>query len=64
MEEEFSGFTINMSIDEIYLLYDCVKRRIETWEGTPIRPAEEQQHLMDLRDNLYRCILDYKFTEM
>ena len=55
---------IGLSIDDIYLMYDCVKRRLETWEGYPQRPAAEQEQLWGLRNNLYRMILDYKFREM
>lgn len=63
-EEDYDGFTIGMQIEDIFLLYDCVKRRLESWEGYPARPREEQRHLLELRDNLYRCILDHKFNDM
>ena len=29
---------------------------------SPARPAEEQEHLKVLRDNLYRAVLDYSFN--
>jgi len=65
IEDEFEpDYMLGLTIENIYLLYECVKKRIETWEGSPQRPAEEQEHLWQLRDDLYRCILDFKFREM
>jgi len=66
MEEEFSEDIYHMSFDieDIRLLYHCVSKRIENWEGYPARPMKEQTHLHYLRDELYRAILDYKFHEM
>lgn len=66
-EEEFDDkgfYQLNLGIDDIYLMYHCVQETIKNWPGAPARPYEEQQHLWDLRDNLYRCILDHKFHEM
>ena len=60
-EAEYGDYTVCMKIDDIRLLYDCVLRRIEKWEGAPARPASEQEHLWYLRDSLYRMILDYQF---
>jgi hypothetical protein len=57
-------YQLSMGIDDIYLMYHCVQETIKNWPGSPARPSEEQQHLWDLRDNLYRCILDHKFHEM
>jgi len=62
--EEDQPFILDFDINDVFLLHDCVKKRLETWEGSPARPPEEQEHLWALRDNLYRCILDYKFNEM
>ena len=64
-EEEFeSAYQLEVGIDDIYLMYHCVQETIKNWPGAPARPVEEQQALWDLRDNLYRCILDHKFHEM
>ena len=56
--------TFSMGIDEIRLLYDHICYSLKMWPGSPARPAEEQEQLWSLRDNLYRMILDYKFREM
>lgn len=66
MEEEFDDgyYQLDVSIEDIYLMYHCVQETIKNWPGAPARPIEEQQQLWELRDNLYRCILDHKFHEM
>lgn len=66
MEEEFDDgyYQLDVSIEDIYLLYHCVQETIKNWPGSPARPVEEQGQLWELRDNLYRCILDHKFHEM
>ena len=66
MEEEFDDgyYQLDVSIEDIYLLYHCVQETIKNWPGSPARPVEEQEQLWELRDNLYRCILDHKFHEM
>jgi hypothetical protein len=63
MDEE-QPFILDFDIEDIHLLYDCVSRRIESWEGHPSRHPYEQEHLNQLKNDLYRCILDYKFNEM
>ena len=54
-------YQVCLRIEDIRLLHHCVQKRIETWEGSPARPASEQEHLWYLRDSLYRMILEYKF---
>ena len=61
MEE---NYILDVSIEDVHLLYDCVVRRIETWEGHPSRHPSEQEHLYYLKDWLYRLILEYKFSNM
>ena len=60
---EDPDYIVNLRIDDIRLLYSCVLKRIETWEGSPARPPEEQEHLWYMRDSLYRIILDYRFNQ-
>jgi hypothetical protein len=57
-------FTMDLGIEDVYLLYDCVCKRLQTWEGAPQRHAFEQEHLWYLRDELYKCVLHHKFHEM
>jgi hypothetical protein len=57
-------YTVNLTIEDIRLLHYCVVKRLETWEGSPARPPEEQEHLWYMRNSLYRMILDYRFHEL
>tara|TARA_B100002019_G_scaffold209999_1_gene182596 strand:- start:463 stop:711 length:249 start_codon:yes stop_codon:yes gene_type:complete len=52
-----------MGIGEVRLLYNHVCYAIETWPGSPARPAEEQEYLMHLKQKLFAMICDYQFTE-
>ena len=63
MNEE-PDYKIDMSIEDIHLLYHCVQETIKNWPGSPARPAQEQEHLWFLRDWLYRMILEYKFNNL
>jgi len=57
-------YTVSLTIDDIKLLHHCVVKRIELWEGSPARPAEEQEHLWYLRDSFYRMVLEYSFENL
>jgi len=57
-------YQVSLRIEDIYLLHHCVLKRLETWEGSPARPWEEQEHLWFLRDSLYRMILEYRYENM
>tara|TARA_B100001094_G_scaffold269845_1_gene274351 strand:+ start:13479 stop:13670 length:192 start_codon:yes stop_codon:yes gene_type:complete len=60
-EDPDFGYQINLTIEDIYLLHQCVVKRIERWEGG--NPSE-QEHLWYLRDWLYRVILEYRFDTL
>ena len=62
--DKLPDYTFDMSIDDVRLLHQCVLKRIETWEGSPARPPEEQEQLWKLRDGLYTAILDYNFYNL
>tara|TARA_B100000902_G_C27177024_1_gene846908 strand:+ start:364 stop:570 length:207 start_codon:yes stop_codon:yes gene_type:complete len=62
-ELEFD-YQVNLRIEDVYLLHHCITKRIENWEGSPSRPAEEQEHLWYLRDSMYRMILEYRFDNL
>ncbi|QPB08024.1 hypothetical protein [Synechococcus phage S-H38] len=65
MNEDYeNSYHVDMSIEDVHLLYHCVQKRIETWEGHPARHPQEQEHLWYLRDWLYRMILEYKFNHL
>jgi len=63
-EEEYYDdydYTINVRIEDIKLMYHCVKETIRYWPGAPARPYEEQEQLWALRDNLFKIILEDQF---
>ena len=62
-ELEFD-YQVNLRIEDVHLLHHCITKRIENWEGSPSRPAEEQEHLWYLRDSMYRMILEYRFDNL
>ena len=67
MDSEHGGpaiYNMDLSIEDIYLLYSCVCKRLETWEGSPARHPTEQEHLWHLKSELYKAVLDYKFSDM
>jgi len=65
MEEQNDyDYEVKLRIEDVRLLYHCVQKRIDTWEGSPARPWGEQEHLWYLRDSMFRMILDYKYNNM
>ena len=64
MNEEDFDYQVCLRIEDIRLLHHCVLKRIENWEGSPARPAHEQEHLWYMRDSLYRMVLEYQFVNM
>ena len=63
-EQEQYDYMVGLSIQDINLLYHSVQETIRVWPGSPARPVEEQEQLVQMKNNLYRMILDYKFREM
>ena len=63
MNEEDFDYQVCLRIEDIRLLHHCVLKRIENWEGSPARPAHEQEHLWYLRDSFYRMILEDRFEK-
>ncbi len=64
MEEKQYDYSVNLSIDSVKLIHHCITERIKFWEGSPARPAEEQEHLWVLRDGFYSIILEDTFHNM
>jgi hypothetical protein len=60
--EEYD-FQVYVCIDEVRMLYSHVCYAIETWPGSPRRPAEEQEYLKSLKTRLFAMIADYSFSE-
>ena len=60
--EEYD-YTVYVRIDEVRALYSHICFAIETWPGSPRRPAEEPEYLKSLRTRLFAMIADYSFSE-
>ena len=58
MFEEVMGFEVELTDEEVKTLYYAVQEAIRLWPGAPARPHEEQERLWNLRDNLFRMILE------
>ena len=53
IDEDYEpDYMLGLKIEDIYLLYHSVKETLRIWPGYPARPAEEQEHLKRLRDDL------------
>jgi|TARA_B100000073_G_scaffold86266_1_gene67040 hypothetical protein len=57
-EEEWL-LTMYMGIDEVRALYSHICFAIETWPGSPRRPAEEQEYLLVLKTRLFAMIMEH-----
>ena len=42
-------YTVDLTIEDIRLMHQCIEYRIKYWEGSPARPPEEQEHLWKVR---------------
>ncbi len=62
--DDIPDYTVDLTIEDVRLLHQCVEYRIKYWEGSPARPPEEQEHLWKVRDALYAMILDHTFHSL
>ena len=63
MNDDIAGFEIRMSDAEIKTLYYAVSEAIRLWPGSPARPAEEQEQLRYIKEQLFRMILHMSFEQ-
>ena len=57
-EDEVKGFQVDLTDDDVRTLYYAVTVALDKWPGSPQRPAEEQEKLFDMKDILFRMILE------
>tara|TARA_B100000902_G_scaffold231412_1_gene219482 strand:+ start:1031 stop:1246 length:216 start_codon:yes stop_codon:yes gene_type:complete len=62
-EDEYD-FIMYIKIDEIRMLYDHICYSIKMWPGSPARPVEEQEYLIQLKNRLFAMIADYSFSQL
>ena len=63
MNDDIKGFEIALTDPEVKTLYYAVTEAIRMWPGSPARPAEEQEQLCYLRDQLFRMIAQMSFEQ-
>ena len=61
MEHEY---TLTTDINGIKNLKSSIDYLLQVWPGSPARPAEEQECLWRLRDQLNACILQHTFDNL
>ena len=61
MEHEY---TLTTDINGIKNLKSSIDYLLQVWPGSPARPAEEQEGLWRLRDQLNACILQHTFDNL
>ena len=61
--EDFD-FILYLRIDEIRMLYNHTCYSIKTWPGSPARPPEEQDYLLQLKSRLFAMLADYTFSNI
>ena len=57
-EDETMGFQVEFTDDEVRTLLYAVGEAIRVWPGSPARPAEEQEKLIRLRNELFSMTLE------
>lgn len=55
------GFMVGLTDDDVRTLLYAVQEAIRVWPGHPARPAEEQERLQGLKDDLFRMVLEMQF---
>lgn len=61
MNGDLPDFKIEMTTDEVRVLYYSVSEALRLWPGSPQRPAEEQDLLMSLKVVLFAMLMDVNF---
>tara|TARA_B100000482_G_scaffold81887_1_gene58485 strand:+ start:596 stop:823 length:228 start_codon:yes stop_codon:yes gene_type:complete len=59
-EYEWEG-TVRLQIEAVYALRSTLKYCLETWPGSPARPAEEQEFLFTMIELMNRLALEHSF---
>lgn len=60
-DDDLMGFEIQITDDEVRALHYAVTEALKNWPGTPLRLAEEQEHLESLRMGLVQMLLEMQF---
>ena len=55
---------VRLGIYDVKSLYAVICYSLETWPGSPARPAEEQEYLRHMKQQLFSMLADYTFTHI
>ena len=57
-------YQVELGIYDVKSLYAVICYALETWPGSPARPAEEQEYLRHMKQQLFSMLADYTFTHI
>ena len=55
---------VELGIYDVKSLYNVICYALETWPGSPARPASEQEYLRHMKQQLFSMLADYTFTHI
>ena len=56
--DEWSG-TLTFNIQGARMLYNHLDYSLKMWPGSPARPAEEQEMIINLKNHMFAMKMDY-----
>tara|TARA_B100000085_G_C18366463_1_gene440491 strand:- start:246 stop:470 length:225 start_codon:yes stop_codon:yes gene_type:complete len=59
--DDYTEFHLTINIHDVRLLHYSVTEAIKIWPGSPARPAEEQEQLWHVRDELVKMLLEHQY---
>mgnify|MGYP005672175481 FL=1 len=63
-EEEEWYCEFKMGIHDVRSLYSSISFALETWPGSHRRPLEEQEYLIQMKQQLFAMLAEYTFTHI
>ena len=63
-EHNEETFEFSFDINGIHAMKSAMDYLIQVWPGAPARPAEEQEFLWHMRDQLAKCQLEHSFHNL
>jgi hypothetical protein len=63
MPEEEPLYSMHIDIEDVKLLHKSVCFYLKNWPGYPECPIGEQQHLIEMKEYLYRAILEDMYNK-
>ena len=64
MEDDSAEWScsIDLGIDDVRALHNSISYLIQVWPGSPARPAEEQEYLKYVKNQLFAMLMDYNYN--